>query len=395
LQLALTGVRDLSLIETPPVDRLSIRTYVARYDEGLIKQTTERELARGGQVFFVHNRVASIEETAARVAELVPKARVAVAHGQMDEALLERIMIGFLAHESDVLVCTSIIESGLDIPNANTVLIDRADTFGLAQLYQIRGRVGRSHRRAHAYLLVPRERAITDEARQRLAVLQQLEDLGSGFRLAAHDMEIRGAGNLLGKEQSGHVAAVGFELFMHMMEEAAAELRGHDLGPRIEPEIELGAGAFIPEAYIDDIGERLLLYKRMANAPDRASLEVIAEELADRFGPLPRPVADFVRIMALRPALKRLAVESLKASEGTVAMRFHPDSPLDPSVLIARATADPQRCRLRPGGVFTITVQAESWDAMVDSIERFLDALSATLQGKRRTSKEEGHARMA
>jgi transcription-repair coupling factor (superfamily II helicase) len=392
LQLALTGVRDLSLIETPPVDRLAIRTYIARYDEGLIKQTIERELARDGQVFFVHNRVASIDEIAETVKKLVPKARVAVAHGQMEESVLEHIMLGFLAHESDVLVCTSIIESGLDIPNANTVVINRADTFGLAQLYQIRGRVGRSYRRAYAYLLVPAERSITDEARQRLAVLQQLEDLGSGFRLAAHDMEIRGAGNLLGKEQSGHVAAVGFELFMQMMEEAAAELRGQSLGPRIEPEIELGAGAFIPEPYIDDIGERLLLYKRMANAPDRGALASIAEEMADRFGPLPRPVEDFVRIMGLRPVLKLLAVESLKAAEQIVAFRFHEESRVDPAVLVRWARENPQRFRLRPGGVFTMTVQAQSWDGMVDDIERFLDGLAATLTRVGR--EEKGHARI-
>jgi transcription-repair coupling factor (superfamily II helicase) len=380
LQLALTGVRDLSLIETPPVDRLAIRTYVARYDEGLIKQSIERELARGGQVFFVHNRVNSIAGITERVRELAPKARIAVAHGQMKEGELEKVMLGFLAHESDVLVCTSIIESGLDIPNANTVLINRADAFGLAQLYQIRGRVGRSHRRAYAYLLVPGEAAITEEARQRLAVLQQLDDLGSGFRLAAHDMEIRGAGNLLGKEQSGHVAAVGFELFMQMMEEAAAELRGTDAGPRIEPEIELGAEAFIPEGYIDDVGERLLLYKRMANAPDRGALDAIVDELADRFGPLPRPVQDFVRVMALRPALKALAVESLTAAEGTAALRFHEDSPVDRNELVKLATEKPERFRLRPAGVFTMSVTARGWHEMVDEIERFLDQLVARSQ---------------
>jgi transcription-repair coupling factor (superfamily II helicase) len=314
----------------------------------------------------------------------------------MKEGELERVMLAFLACEVDVLVCTSIIESGLDIPNANTVLINRADAFGLAQLYQIRGRVGRSHRRAYAYLLVPGETVITDEARQRLAVLQQLDDLGSGFRLAAHDMEIRGAGNLLGKEQSGQVAAVGFELFMQMMEEAAGELRGTAVGPRIEPEIELGAEAFIPEGYIDDVGERLLLYKRMANAPDRAALDAIADELADRFGPLPRPVEDFVRVMALRPALKALAVESLKASEGTAALRFHEESLVDREVLVKFATAKPDRFRLRPAGVFTMSLAARSWHEMVDEIERFLDELVEDLapraEKSRRGQGETGHA---
>ncbi len=377
LQLALSGVRDLSLIETPPVDRLAIRTYVARYDEGLIKQSLDREIGRGGQAFFVHNRVQSIDMIASRLRELLPKARVAVAHGQMKEGQLEKVMIDFLSHEYDVLVCTSIIESGLDISNANTILVNRADTFGLAQLYQIRGRVGRSHRRAYAYLLVPGEKIISEDARRRLAVLQELDDLGSGFRIAAHDMEIRGAGNLLGKQQSGHVAAIGFELFMQMMDEATHELRGSKAGPRVEPEIELGSDAFIPDAYIEDISERLMVYKRMANVEDREALASIAEELADRFGPIPRQVVDFIRIMALRPALKALAVESLKASGSAVAFRFHEDSAVERARLVELVTSDPRRFKLRPGGGFTMKLSGGGWDAMVDEIERFLDVLGA------------------
>ena len=387
LQLSLTGVRDLSLIETPPVDRLSIRTYVARYDDGLVKQAIDRELARGGQVFFVHNRVMSIGHIASEVGRLAPKARIGVAHGQMRETELEQIMLTFLAGKIDVLVCTSIIESGLDIPNANTILVNRADTFGLAQLYQIRGRVGRSHRRAYAYLLVPSDRVITDEARQRLSVLQELDDLGSGFRIAAHDMEIRGAGNLLGKEQSGHVLAVGFELFMQMMDEASKELRGQPAGPRIEPEIDLGAEAYIPDGYIDDVSERLLVYKRMANAQTPAEFADLADELADRFGPLPHQVQDFTRVMGLRPALKRLAVESLKVGGSSVALRFHVDSSLDPAELVRFATEDADRFRVRPGGVLTMKLQAASapaathpsWDAMVDEIESFLVELTSKL----------------
>ena len=389
LQLALTGVRDLSLIETPPVDRLAIRTYVARHDEGLIKQAMEREIARGGQVFYVHNRVASIATVASRLRELCPKARIAVGHGQMDESELERVMLGFLAHESDVLVCTSIIESGLDIPNANTIVIDRADTFGLAQLYQIRGRVGRSHRRAFAYMLVPHDRVITEEARRRLEVLQELDDLGSGFRVAAHDMEIRGAGNLLGKQQSGHVAAVGFDLFMEMMEEATKELRGQTAGPHVEPEIEIGAEAFLPDDYIPDIGERLLMYKRLANAESREALDGLAEEIVDRFGPLPRQAKEFLRVMALRPALKRLAVESLKANEGAVALRFHSDSSVNRELLLRLATESPRRFAVRPGGVFTLALQTEDWEAMVDAVDGFLADLESSAAAATKSSGNE------
>ena len=375
LQLALTNVRDLSLIETPPVDRLAIRTYVARHDEGLIKQSIEREIARGGQVFFVHNRVASIDRVARQLKELVPKARVAVAHGQMNEGELEKCMVAFLAHEYDVLLCTSIIESGIDIPNANTIIVDRADRFGLAQLYQIRGRVGRSDRRAFAYLLVPGEHIITEDARRRLSVLQELDELGSGFRVAAHDMEIRGAGNLLGQQQSGHVAAVGFELFMQMMEEAANELRGRPNPPRIEPEIELGAEAYIPAEYIPDAGERLLLYKRLANVVPGTEMTALLEEMEDRFGSRPPEVEDYAAIMGLRARLQSLGIESLKAAGATVSLRFHPEAPIESQKLIELATGNPNTFRLRPGGVLTMMLGG-SGSATIDKIREIETLLS-------------------
>ncbi|HYC54309.1 MAG TPA: transcription-repair coupling factor [Candidatus Binatia bacterium] len=380
LQLALSGVRDLSVIETPPVDRLAIRTYVARHDEGLIQQAIQRELGRGGQVFFVHNRVSSIEQVARRLGELVPGARVAIAHGQMDEGDLEKVMVEFLEHESDVLVCTSIIESGLDISNANTILVNRADAFGLAQLYQIRGRVGRSHRRAYAYLLVPSER-ITDDARKRLAVLQDLDDLGAGFRLAAHDLEIRGAGNLLGKEQSGHIGAIGFDMFLRMMEEATAEVRGLPPVAHFEPEIELGAGAFLPDWYVSDIGERLILYKRLAAAEDSDAVMALREELQDRFGVLPQEAQRFVRIMSLRPALRRLRVVSLKASDNVVALRFDEASSVSRELLLELAHAQPRRYRIRPEGVLMMTAAAQDWDGLVEEVEHLLDRLEAGSKG--------------
>lgn len=384
LQLALSGVRDLSLIETAPVDRLAIRTYIVRYDEGLVRQAVRRELDRSGQTFFVHNRVVSIQGMAERLSVLIPEARIAVAHGQMHEKELDTVMTDFIEQRVDLLVCTSIIESGLDIPNANTIVINRADTFGLAELYQIRGRVGRSYKRAYAYLMVPAEREVTEQARRRLDVLSELDDLGSGFRLAAHDLEIRGAGNLLGKEQSGSVAAVGFDLYMRMLEEASCELRGEDVVATVEPEIELARAAFIPDDYVEDVSERLLLYKRIAAVGGGEELRELAVELIDRFGPLPSELKDFLRQMGLRPALKALSVESLSVGGGrrrasSVSLRFREDSRLDPRQLTRLACGDGQRYRIRPGGMFTMTVDEQSWDAMVDRIEDLLGSLEATL----------------
>jgi len=247
LQMSLMGIRDLSVIETPPVDRLAVRTYVTHYDDDIIRDAIQRELGRGGQAFFVHNKVENIDLMARHLRTLVPDTVIAVAHGQMHERDLEKVMYQFMAREVNVLVCSAIIESGLDIPNANTILINRADHFGLAQLYQLRGRVGRSHERAYAYLMIPGEHVITKDAQKRLRVLQELDDLGGGFRLAAHDLEIRGAGNLLGKQQSGHIAAVGFELYTQMLEEAVQELRGQRRHVEVEPEIQLGFPAYIPD----------------------------------------------------------------------------------------------------------------------------------------------------
>src|SRR3989454_7833296 len=256
LNMAFSGIRDLSVIETPPLDRLAIRTYVTRYDEAVVRDAILRELARGGQVFFVHNRVENIDAVARRLSELVPEATIAVAHGQMEEGALESTMLAFMHGQTKVLVPSAIIESGLDIPTANTIIINRADTFGLAQLYQLRGRVGRSHHRAYAYLLIPGEHLITPDAQKRLRALQELDDLGGGFRLAAHDLEIRGGGNLLGKQQSGHITAVGLELYTTMMEQAVRELRGEPAEGEGEPQIPLGIPAYTPEDHIPHVTQR-------------------------------------------------------------------------------------------------------------------------------------------
>ncbi|MGE4096398.1 MAG: TRCF domain-containing protein, partial [Candidatus Binatia bacterium] len=364
LNMALMGLRDLSVIETPPVDRQAIRTYVARYDDGLIRSAILQELGRGGQVFFVHNRVETIEKMAKELRELVPEAVIAVAHGQMAERDLEHVMLDFLHHRSNVLLCSSIIESGLDIPTANTMIINRADQFGLAQLYQLRGRVGRSAQRAYAYLLIPGEHLLTKDATRRLEVLQELDDLGSGFRLAAHDLEIRGAGNLLGKEQSGQVTAVGFELYAQMLEETVLELRGGKVRVQIEPDIQLGLPAYIPEAYVPDVNQRLIFYKKMANVEARSDLEDLAAEMEDRFGPLPQLVLSFLEVMDLRRVLREYLVTSVYKKGEKVTLHFHPDSPIQGERLVALLKKDRGRSQLSPDLRFTFTLAPED-DVMV------------------------------
>lgn len=335
LHMALLGIRDLSVIETPPVDRLAIRTYVTRYDPQLIRDALLREKARSGQAFFVHNRVESIDIRARQLRQLVPECSFAVAHGQMPERELERVMTDFVERRFDVLVCSAIIESGLDIPTANTMIIDRADHFGLAQLYQLRGRVGRSHERAYAYLLIPGEQLITREAQMRLRALQELDDLGGGFRLATTDLEIRGAGNLLGKQQSGQITAVGFELYQEMLAEAVQELRGQVVDYEVEPEMQFGISAFIPADYIADENQRLVFYRRLATARSGRDLDELARELRDRYGPIPPPVDSLLRVMDLRRVLKQHKVRSVKASRGTVTLHFDQRAPIDIDRLVA------------------------------------------------------------
>src|SRR5262249_10395872 len=281
LQRAPPGIRALSVIESPPQDRLAIRTYVTRAEDPVVRDAILREIRRGGQVFFVHNRVESIDRQAAHLRELVPEATVVVGHGQMGERELEHVMDEFLHARANVLVCSAIIESGLDIPRANTIVINRADTFGLAQLYQLRGRVGRSNVRAYAYLLIPGEHLIGKDAHKRLQALQELDELGGGFRLAAHDLEIRGAGNMLGKQQSGHTTAVGVELYTQMMEEAVREVRGETVTIEVEPEIQIGIPAYIPEGYVSDVNQRLILYKRLAGVRRAEDLTALADEMQD------------------------------------------------------------------------------------------------------------------
>jgi transcription-repair coupling factor (superfamily II helicase) len=347
LQMALSGLRDLSVIHTPPADRLSIRTQVCRYSEDLVREAILREVRRGGQVFFVHNRVRTIGALAEMLARVVPEVKVLVAHGQMRERELEDRMLAFSHGQADVLLCTTIIESGLDIPRANTILINRADALGLAQLYQLRGRVGRSSHRAYAYLLVPGEDALTRDARRRMEAIQDLSELGSGFRLANMDLEIRGAGNLLGAEQSGNLAAVGYETYMEMLEETVEELRGNPREREIDPEIRLPVPARLPESYVADVSQRLVLYKRLASAPDDADVDRIRDELLDRFGPLPPEAQQLVEVIRLKILARRIGIAAVDLQRGEVVLTAG-DARLDPVRLVSLLTRPGSRVRATP-----------------------------------------------
>ncbi len=317
LQMSMSGLRDISVIETPPLGRRPIATHVGEFDEQVIIPALRRELERGGQAFYLHNRVETIDAAAERVREMVPGARVVVAHGQMNESALEDVMMVFVRGEADVLVATSIIESGIDIPRANTLIVERADMLGLSQLYQIRGRVGRSDITAHAYLFYPDAASVTREAAARLRAVADYTELGSGLRIAMRDLEIRGAGNLLGDEQSGHVAAVGFEMYVEMLQEAIAAGRG-DLPPEDEVRVEIPVSAYIPADYVPLEAAKIDLHRRIALAPDVESLERIAAEIEDRFGELPQPVYALVRVQSLRLHMRRAGARRAAARSGRV-----------------------------------------------------------------------------
>jgi transcription-repair coupling factor (superfamily II helicase) len=284
LHMSLLGLRDMSVIETPPKDRLAIQTVVAPLQPELIRSALELELNRGGQIYFVHNRIDSIWARAAMIQELAPEARIGVGHGQMGEAELEQTMLKFVRHEYDILVCTTIVENGLDIPLANTMIIENADRYGLSELYQLRGRVGRSNRRAYAYLLVQPDTELTEVARKRLAALKEFSDLGAGFKIAALDLELRGAGNLLGGEQHGHIETVGYDTYIRLLEETVQELKGEEVAPQIHAMLNLGLEIRIPSSYIADETQRLRAYKRIADIADEAGEKVLVSELTDRYG---------------------------------------------------------------------------------------------------------------
>ena len=330
LNMSLVGIRDMSVIETPPKDRLAIQTNVVKFDSQVIARAIRNEMARGGQVFFIHNRIESIFSMANLIQRLVPEARVVIGHGQMGEHILEKAMLDFMAHKADVLLSTTIVENGIDIPNANTMIISRADRYGLSQLYQLRGRVGRSDRPAYAYLLIPPEEALSPVARKRLSAIKEFSDLGSGFRVAALDLEIRGAGNLLGGEQSGQIDAVGFEMYTKLLEETIRELKGEDLEDDVRATVNLRIDFRIDESYVPDMNQRLMIYRRIAAARSEEELNRIMEEVRDRYGPPPLAVLNLADYGRIRVLADGLGIESIDREGTVVALRFREKAKVDP-----------------------------------------------------------------
>ena len=363
LHMSLVGLRDMSVIETPPKDRLAIQTTVAPFSETLVQRVIEEELARDGQAFLVHNRVESIASLAALVKRVVPKARVVVGHGQMRESELEKVMLKFVRNEADVLVSTTIIENGLDIPRANTIIINRADRMGLSELYQLRGRVGRSDKRAYAYLLVPTEGSLTSIARQRLAALKEFSDLGAGFRIAALDLELRGAGNILGSEQHGHIEAVGFDMYCQMMERAVAERKGEAVAPERHATLNLGQEIRIPPEYIESENLRLRIYKRISGVSSEAERVEVQRELQDRFGPPPPAVANLLDYAMLKALAEKLFVASVDRRGDQVAIKFYDDTPLGPERLV-KLIRKRRDMRLDPSGVLWVGWKGDKNGAM-------------------------------
>jgi transcription-repair coupling factor (superfamily II helicase) len=334
LNMSMVGIRDMSIIETPPKDRLSIQTNVVKFDAPVIERAIRNELARGGQIYFVHNRVESIFSMGHLLQRLVPEARVVVGHGQMGEDELERAMLGFVERQFDLLLATTIVENGLDIPNANTIIINRADRYGLSQLYQLRGRVGRSDRPAYAYLLIPPETSLSPVARKRLAAIKEFSDLGSGFRVAALDLEIRGAGNLLGGEQSGHIDAVGFEMYMKLLEETIREIRGEEIEDDTRATVNLRVNVRIEDRYIEDMNQRLMVYRKVASARTERELETTLDEIRDRYGAPPESVLNLAAYGRVRVLADRLDIESIDREGRLVVLRFRPTARVDPLRLV-------------------------------------------------------------
>jgi transcription-repair coupling factor (superfamily II helicase) len=381
LSMAMGGLRELSLITTPPAARLSIKTFVSQWDSATIREACLREIRRGGQIYFVHNSVDTIEKTARALVELVPEARIAVGHGQMRERELEQIMLDFYHQRCNVLVCTTIVESGIDVPSANTIIIDRADKLGLAQLHQLRGRVGRSHHQAYAYLLTPPRNVITADAAKRLEAIESLEDLGAGFTLATHDLEIRGAGELLGEEQSGQIQEIGYALYMEMLERAVNALKSGRIPPLDEPlhqgpEVELHVPALLPDSYLPDVHLRLVLYKRVAAAANAEELRELQVEMIDRFGLLPEPAKNLFRIAEFKQAARALGLKRIDVGPGGGSVTFGRETKVEPATLIRYVQQNSRTHRLDGGTRLRFTAKLEKDDQRFATVEQLLQDLA-------------------
>jgi transcription-repair coupling factor (superfamily II helicase) len=382
LNMAMGHLRDLSIIATPPARRLSVKTFVRQRDEAMVKEAILREVLRGGQVYFLHNDVATIEKTAADLRQLIPEARVGVAHGQMRERELEQIMSDFYHKRFNVLVCTTIIETGIDIPSANTIIIERADKFGLAQLHQLRGRVGRSHHQAYAYLLTPPPRSITADAKKRLEAISEAQDLGAGFMLATHDLEIRGAGELLGEEQSGQIESIGFTLYMQLLDEAVEAIRdgrtpNAELPLSHGTEMNLRIPALIPEDYLPDVHNRLMLYKRIASVNNKNGLKELQVEMIDRFGLLPEPAKNLIRQSELRIHAEALGIVKVDAGKEWARLEFGSSTPVDPLVLVKKVQSSPDQYRLEGANSFRFRLKDASTSGKLDGISDMLGQLAS------------------
>jgi transcription-repair coupling factor (superfamily II helicase) len=377
LHMSMVGLRDMSVIETPPKDRIAIQTVVASWDEKLIRSALEQELERGGQAYFVHNRVDTIWEIAAKLQEMVPRARIIVGHGQMSEGELEKVMLKFMRHEADILVATTIIENGLDIPLCNTILINRAERFGLSELYQLRGRVGRSNRRAYAYLLIPSDIELTPIARRRLAALKEFSDLGAGFKIAALDLELRGAGNLLGGEQSGHIEAVGFDLYTQMLEQAVREIKG-EAEPQPQAQLNLGLNIRIPNDYVPEENQRLRLYKKIAGVETERQLADVEAELRDRYGDPPAPVKQLLQYAALRLEAVQAGAVAIERKRDLVTIKFREDAPIDPGKL-AQFVSSQRGAQFLPDGTLKFSAKSLAARELLEQLQTLLGDLAETV----------------
>ena len=375
LHMAMTGIKDISLITSPPEGRLSIRTYIIKFDEEVIRDAVIRELRRGGQIFFVHNKVQDIDSVAAKLKKIVPEAKISIGHGQMGEKALEKIMVDFYEGRTNLLVCTTIIESGLDIPSANTIFINNANNFGLAQLYQLRGRVGRAKHRAYAYFVIPVRTVITKEAGKRLQALQEMKDLGCGFQLASHDLDIRGAGNMVGGEQSGQIDAVGYDLFTSMLNDAVMELKGREIADEIEPEIKFPCPAFLPEDYVEDMHQRLNLYKKFSLASSEDGLADLRDELMDRFGPLPETARNFIELMSFKLLLKKCMATESSVTAGSVSFLFHEKAKVRHDKILNLVKENPVKYLISPDSGLKILTDKGDWLSSLNEGKKILKAI--------------------